>query len=148
MSESKASYQQKGHFDLEYGVTRLLNFKKLVGNKGESIAEDYLKQKGYKIIQKNYRCRFGEIDIIAKDQDTIVFVEVRTKQNDNFGSPQDSITPAKIEKISKTSLSFIQEKKFAGFSYRFDFIAITFSQGKPNIEHIENAFIPIDRYMF
>lgn len=126
----------------------LLNFKKLVGNKGESIAEDYLKRKGYKIIRKNYRCRFGEVDIIARDNDTIVFIEVRTKQNDNFGSPQDSITPAKIEKISKTSLSFIQEKKLTGFSYRFDFIAITFPQGKPNIEHIENAFVPSNRYMF
>lgn len=148
MKGSKASCQQKGFFNPEYGVIGLLNFKKLVGNKGENIAESYLKQKGYKIIQKNYRCRFGEIDIIAKDNDTIVFAEVRTRRNDNFGSPQDSITPAKIEKISKTSLYFIQEKKLEGFSYRFDFIAITFSQGKPNIEHIENAFMPSNRYMF
>ncbi len=148
MNGLKASYQQKGHFNLEYGEIRLLNFKKRIGNKGESIAEEYLKQKGYKIIQRNYRCRFGEIDIIAKDGNTVVFTEVRTKQNNNFGSPQESITPAKIEKISKASLSFIQEKKMAGFSYRFDLIAITFSQGRQNIEHIENAFMPSNGYMF
>jgi len=126
----------------------LSDFRKRVGNKGESIAEDYLKQKGYKIIHRNYRCKFGEIDIIAKDDDTIVFTEVRTKRNDNFGSPQDSITSTKIDKISKTALSFIQEEKLTGYSYRFDFIAITFSQGKPNIEHIENAFVLNGGYMF
>jgi len=126
----------------------LSDFRKRVGNKGESIAEDYLKQKGYKIIHRNYRCRFGEIDIIAKDDDTIVFTEVRTKQNDNFGSPQDSITSTKIDKIAKTALSFIQEKKLTGYSYRFDFIAVKFSQGRPNIEHIENAFVLNGGYMF
>jgi putative endonuclease len=127
-------------------VIKLSDFRKQVGNKGESLAEDYIKRKGYKIIQRNYRCRLG--DIIAKDDDTIVFIEVRTKQNENFGSPQDSVTSTKINKISKTALSFIQEKNLSGFSYRFDFIAITFSQGKPNIEHIENAFMPSGRYMF
>jgi putative endonuclease len=129
-------------------VIKLSDFRKQVGNKGESLAEDYIKRKGYKIIQRNYRCRLGEIDIIAKDGDTIVFIEVRTKQNENFGSPQDSVTSTKINKISKTALSFIQEKNLSGFSYRFDFIAITFSQGKPNIEHIENAFMPNGIYMF
>ena len=129
-------------------MIKLSDFKKQVGNKGESLAENYIKRKGYKIIQRNYRCRLGEIDIIAKDDDTIVFIEVRTKQNENFGSPQDSVTSTKISKISKTALRFIQEKNLSGFSYRFDFIAITFSQGKPNIEHIENAFMPNGRYMF
>ena len=126
----------------------LSDFRKQVGNKGESLAEDYIKRKGYNIIQRNYRCRLGEIDIIAKDDDTIVFIEVRTKQNENFGTPQDSVTSTKMSKISKTALSFIHEKNLSGFSYRFDFIAITFSQGKPNIEHIENAFMPNGRYMF
>jgi putative endonuclease len=129
-------------------VSGLSDYRKQVGNKGESLAEDYIKRKGYKIIQRNYRCRLGEIDIIAKDDDTIVFIEVRTKQNENFGSPQDSVTSTKINKISKTALRFIQEKNLSGYSYRFDFIAITFSQGKPNIEHIENAFMPSGRYMF
>jgi putative endonuclease len=126
----------------------LSDYKKQIGNKGESLAEDYIKRKGYEVIHRNYRCKLGEIDIIAKDGDTIVFIEVRTKQNENFGSPQDSVTSTKISKISKTALSFIQEKNLSGYSYRFDFIAITFSQGKPNIEHIENAFMPSGRYMF
>ena len=129
-------------------MSKLSDYRKQVGNKGESLAEDYIKRKGYKIIQRNYRCRLGEIDIIAKDDDTIVFIEVRTKQNENFGSPQGSVTSTKKSKISKTALSFIQEKNLSGYSYRFDFIAITFSQGKPNIEHIENAFMPNGRYMF
>jgi len=133
---------------LDIGVIRLSDYKKRVGNKGESIAEDYLKRKGYEIIHRNYRCRLGEIDIIAKDDDTIVFIEVRTKQNRNYGTPQDSVTPMKMDKISKTALSFIQGKNLTGFSYRFDFIAVTYSQGKPNIEHIENAFVPSGRYMF
>jgi len=119
-------------------------YKKQFGNKGEKIAEDFLRNKGYKIIQRNYRCAFGEIDIIAEYIDTIIFVEVRTKSTDNFGSPQDSITSSKIDKISKTAIMYIQEKNLIDQACQFDVIAITYKTGKPNISHIENAF-EIDR---
>jgi len=128
----------------------LLNYKKQVGDKGEKLAEDFLKRKGFNIIQRNYRCKLGEIDIIAEQDDVIVFVEVRTKRTESFGIPQSSITSGKISRITKTALSYIQEKELFDRSCRFDVIAITFPQKskEPNIEHIENAFEMNRMYMY
>ncbi len=66
---------------------------------GEKLARDFLKERGYHIIETNYRCPHGEIDIVAKDKDSLVFIEVRAKRSLEFGSPEKSITPAKKEKI-------------------------------------------------
>jgi len=131
-------------------VDRLLGYKKQVGDKGEKYAEDFLKRKGYNIIQRNYRCKLGEIDIIAEYDNTIVFVEVRTKRTESFGIPQYSITSGKMSRITKTALSYIQEKELFERSCRFDVIAITFPQKSkvPNIEHIENAFELDRKYMY
>jgi len=130
-------------------VNPLPNYRKQVGDKGEKLAEDFLKRNGYKITQRNYRCRLGEIDIIAQQDDVIVFVEVRTKQTESFGLPQYSITSGKISRITKAALSYLQEKELAGCTCRFDVIAITFPNGsrEPRIEHIENAFELNRRYM-
>jgi len=120
----------------------MLNFRKKIGNEGEKLAEKYLKRKGYKIIQKNYRCKLGEIDIIAEQNKVIVFVEVRTKQSEKLGLPQYSINTAKKGQISKAALWYIKEKKIVNQTCRFDVIAITYPSNsqEPHIEHIENAF--------
>jgi len=81
--------------------TGCLITKSRSGDKGEKLAENFLKRKGYNIIQRNYRCKLGEIDIIAELDDVIVFVEVRTKRTESFGIPQYSITSSKIGKITK-----------------------------------------------
>lgn len=116
--------------------------KKQVGDKGEDIASDFLINKGYEVIQRNYRCRFGEIDIIAEYNGIIIFVEVKTRHTASFGTPQESITSSKIRKISKTAILYAQEKNLIEQSYRFDVIAITYPKYslEPNILHIENAF--------
>ena len=120
----------------------MLDGRKELGAKGEKLAAKFLKRKGYKIVQRNYRCRLGEIDIIAEQDRSIIFVEVRSKQSERFGPPQYSITRAKRGQISKTALCYIKEKRLVERSCRFDVIAITFSpeSRKPEIEHIENAF--------
>lgn len=123
-------------------------FRKQVGDKGEDTASDFLMNKGYKIIQRNYRCMYGEVDIIAEYDEAIIFVEVRTRRSNSFGTPQDSITPSKINKISKTALCYIQEKCFSDRSCRFDVIAITYSKGIQNITHIENAFGLSNEYSY
>jgi putative endonuclease len=124
--------------------------RKKLGSKGEKLAAKFLKRKGYRIVHRNYRCRLGEIDIIAKQDDTIIFVEVRTKQTDEFGAPQYSITAAKKGHISKVALWYIKENKLINQSCRFDVVAITFSENsrKPDIEHIENAFQLSRRYNY
>ena len=121
-----------------------------LGIKGEKRAGRFLKRKGYKIIQRNYSCKLGEIDIIARQKDTIVFVEVKTRQTEEFGAPQYAITAAKRNHISKVALCYIREKELMRQSCRFDVVAVTFSPGsrKPKIEHIENAFELSRKYTY
>lgn len=128
----------------------MLDSRKEVGNKGEKLAAKFLKRKGYKIIQRNYKCKLGEIDIIAEQDRTIVFVEVKTRRTQEFGPPQNAITAAKRSQISKVALFYIREKKLVDQSCRFDVIGITFSpeSRKPRIEHIENAFQLSRRYTY
>jgi putative endonuclease len=128
----------------------MLNSRKELGAKGENLAVKFLKRRGYKIVQRNYRCKLGEIDIIAERSKTLVFVEVRTKQTEEFGPPQYSITAAKRGQISRVALCYIREKKLVEQSCRFDVIAITFSSEsrRPRIEHIENAFELSRRYTY
>lgn len=107
---------------------------KQIGDLGEKLAEKYLKKEGYEIIEKNFRTRFGEIDIIAIDEDTLVFVEVKAKRGDRFGDPGEMITPQKIEKIKRTAKHFLTEKDLCDISWRIDAILIR----KEKIEHIKN----------
>jgi len=115
--------------------------RKELGNAGEKLARDFLKKKGYKIREANYRCREGEIDIIARKKDCLVFVEVRTKASAGFGSPEESVTFAKKEKIIASALTYMSEHQDLPESWRIDFVAVELDQnGKATrIELIENA---------
>jgi putative endonuclease len=114
--------------------------KKDKGKIGEDIAVKFLSRKGYKILKRNYRYGHGEIDIIAMDKDVLIFVEVRVKFSDKFGSPEDSVTIKKREQLKKIASAFIQMNEMNFSECRFDVIGITFKDGKFNINHIENAF--------
>jgi putative endonuclease len=128
----------------------MLDSAKEVGAKGEKLAAKFLKRKGYKVIQRNYKCKLGEIDIVAEHDGTIVFVEVKTRQTQEFGPPQYAVTAAKRGQISKVALSYIRDKKMVDQSCRFDVIGITFQSEshKPEIDHIENAFQLSRRYTY
>ena len=108
---------------------------------GEKLARDFLKKKGYKIHGTNYRCREGEIDIVAQKKDCLVFVEVRTKSSAGFGSPEESVTSAKKEKLIASALTYLSEHRDSPESWRIDFVAVELDQnGKASrIELIENA---------
>ncbi|MFA4915644.1 MAG: YraN family protein [Syntrophales bacterium] len=110
------------------------------GKRGEEIAVKYLKKAGYKIIECNYRCLFGEIDIIAKDKKTIVFVEVKTRKSEKFGDPQLSVGFEKQKKISRISLNYIEEKRLHDCDARFDVVAVKMLPEGNKIELIQNAF--------
>jgi putative endonuclease len=114
--------------------------KKGKGKIGEDMAVKFLSRKGYKILKRNYRYGHGEIDIIAMDKDVLIFVEVRVKFSDKFGSPEDSVTIKKREQLKKIASAFIQMNEVNFSECRFDVIGITFKDGKFNINHIENAF--------
>lgn len=97
--------------------------KQSLGNYGENIAERFLQSKGFEILARNTRLKKGEIDLIVKDGNTTVFVEVKTRSNTNFGDPLSSITPRKFYNFQKTAQ--IYRKKYKIFDYRFDLIGIT-----------------------
>jgi len=95
------------------------------GSLNEQVAMDYLISKGLALITSNYRSRFGEIDLIMSDQNTLVFVEVRYRRSNTFGGATMSVTPAKQRKIALTALQFLQRNKKTAQQCRFDVIAIS-----------------------
>jgi len=115
--------------------------RKEIGAIGENLATDYLKKHGYKIIQRNFRCREGEIDIIAQKGDCLVFVEVRTKRNTAFGTPEESVTLSKREKLISLANAYLQAYDKPPQSWRIDVVAVELGPNKKvlRLEHIENA---------
>ena len=110
--------------------------KREIGKQKEDLAVEYLKRKGYKIIKQNFHTKSGEIDIIAKDKNTLVFIEVRSKSYKDFGTPEETIDKQKQRKIIKTAKIFLKNHNLDYDEIRFDVISIL----KENINHIENAF--------
>jgi len=118
----------------------MLNQRQQFGKDSESVAVRHLKKNGYKILQQNYRNKLGEIDIIAKDKQTLVFVEVKARKSAHFGSPKWAVTPKKQRKISKVALYYLKATRQSNVKARFDVVAISSLQNKPRIEIIKNAF--------
>ena len=109
---------------------------KVLGSKGEVLASQILKQKGYQIVATNFSNHLGEIDVIAKQEDTLVFVEVKTRQNKAFGEPCEAVNKLKQAHIKRTAELYIMETKLYSLQPRFDVIEIY----KNTINHIEDAF--------
>jgi putative endonuclease len=116
------------------------NQRQQYGRESESIAVRHLKKNGYKILEQNYRNRLGEIDIIAKDKDTLVFVEVKARRSAGYGSPKWAVTPKKQRKISMVALYYLKAARQPKAKARFDVVAICSSCDNPEIEIIKNAF--------
>ncbi len=114
--------------------------RKSLGARGEDMAVDFLKKKGYTILCRNYRCRSGEIDIVARKKKTLCFVEVKTRRTRNFGPPQEAVTQRKQYKIGRVAQDFLQRYSLENRPARFDVVAVDFSTGDALIELIENAF--------
>ncbi len=114
----------------------------LTGHLGEKLARDFLKKKGYKILETNYRCSEGEIDIVSRQRDSLVFVEVRTKSNLDFGTPQESITVTKRNHLERSAYNYLKSHPDSPESWRIDFIAVELDANgqMKKIEHLENAF--------
>ena len=108
---------------------------------GEKLAKDFLKKRGYHIFETNYRCPEGEIDIVAKHKDYLAFIEVRTKKSLEFGSPEESITPTKMQRLRAVASHYRQNHDNLPLLWRIDVVAIELNQkGKlSRIELIENA---------
>jgi putative endonuclease len=113
--------------------------KKLLGREGEDLAARFLVKQGYRILERNYSTRTGEIDLIALHDGAVVFVEVKTRSNDAFGAPELAVTPRKQQRMVKAALAYIRYKKLHQVPCRFDVVAITTAAGQ-EVELIRNAF--------
>ncbi|HZK43798.1 MAG TPA: YraN family protein [Syntrophomonadaceae bacterium] len=114
--------------------------KRKLGIKGEDMATEYLKKKGYKIITRNFYTRYGEIDIICEKAGALVFVEVKTRRSTTYGTPEEAMTARKIEHFKKAALIYLDKEKRFFKELQFDFIGILIQAGDIEINHITNAF--------
>ena len=118
----------------------MTNKQQKLGENSETLAAWFLRQNGYKIIEQNYRNRMGEIDIIAQDRKTIVFVEVKSRRSVRYGSPKFAVTPKKQRTMSRVALYYLKTTKQTDAKARFDVVAIISNRDEPQIEIVKNAF--------
>ena len=119
---------------------------KETGQKGEILAEAFLKKKGYRIVERNFKCKFGEIDLIAYKKKVLSFVEVKTRLSSDFGEPFDASNKAKQKKLSRLADYYIYKKKIpSSVPCQFDVVAILLDKDNPEIQFIPNAFISLKK---
>lgn len=114
--------------------------KREYGNRGEKRVCGYLESIGIKVKERNFNTRFGEIDIIAEDGDTIVFVEVKTRTNLNYGYPAESVTLKKQQKLVKTAKEYVLRNNLTDWDFRFDIAEVIKLNNTYNVNLIKNAF--------
>lgn len=117
-----------------------------LGILSEEKATGFLKANGYKILGRNYKTRLGEIDIIAKDKDTICFVEVKSRSSDRYGFALEAVSRLKQKQISRVALTFLKEKSLLDKKARFDVVALDYSGAKEKISLIKDAFELDERF--
>lgn len=111
---------------------------RIVGRFGESIAEQYLTKQKYKIVDRNFYCHYGEIDLIVWDGESVIFVEVKSRKDDKYGMPREAVNWRKQQKIVKCATYWLYKNKQTGVPVRFDVIEILGN----NVNHIKDAFRP------
>ncbi|MBI2872771.1 MAG: YraN family protein [Chloroflexi bacterium] len=110
-----------------------------LGTRGERAAERYLASLGYEIVERNYRCPWGEVDLVTRDGPSLVFVEVRTRRSHTFGSAEESVTRAKAKRIMATAATYLQEHGMDGEPWRIDLVAVDMDGSQQRLRHIPNA---------
>ncbi len=117
------------------------NLRGRLGASGEELAARRMKKLGFAVVDRNWRCHAGEIDLVARKGPLLVFVEVKTRKSDRFGPPQNAVTARKKAKIEQLAGIYVKTKKLEDLKVRFDVIAIRWNEGGgSDMEHIEAAF--------
>jgi putative endonuclease len=112
-----------------------------LGRTGEDLACAELRRRGYAILDRRYRTRSGELDIVARDGPTLVFVEVKTRRSDRFGTPLEAVTPAKRRQVVAMAADYLANRRLGPAGCRFDVAAVTFDdRGAPAVEIVTDAF--------
>jgi putative endonuclease len=115
--------------------------RRTLGTLGENLAVGHLLERGYVVLERNYRCRDGEVDIVARDGDRLAFVEVRARRTQTYGTPEESVTLRKQERLACVARNYLQEKGFADVDWGIDVVALEFTSGGvlKRMELIRNA---------
>lgn len=114
--------------------------RRVLGSDGEKAAEEFLRRRRYTIVERNYRCRAGEVDLVALDGDTIVFVEVKTRRGEGFGSPLDAVDRRKQRQVYRAAQQFLVEHRLDDRAARFDVVGVWWEGGRVVCELVQNAF--------
>jgi putative endonuclease len=114
--------------------------KKILGKKGEDTAAQFLEGKGYEIVARNYHVKRQEIDIVAKEKETYVFVEVKSRSSSDFGFPEDFVSAQQEGRIRNAATHFLVEQNITAKHIRFDVVSVLVSENNMEIEHFEDAF--------
>jgi len=115
-----------------------------LGRRGEEISVEFLRKQGYKIMDRNYRCPQGEIDIVAKDKDVLCFVEVKTRRTEKYGLPAEAVNCHKQEKLARVALTYLKEKNISQQELRFDVVSVY----PDRIEIMKDAFLVTKDYIY
>ncbi len=118
----------------------MVDARRIFGNSSEELAANYLIDLGYKIIERQYSNKLGEIDLIALDGREIVFVEVKARKSKEFGYPEEAVTPHKLRKIGNTGLVYLRANGLESSDYRIDVIAIEFYESPPKVTHLKAVY--------
>jgi putative endonuclease len=111
-----------------------------LGRRGELLAAELLQACGLTIVERNFRCRAGEIDLVALDGQTVVFVEVRSRRGDRAGTPVESVDPRKQARVTRVARHFLARRGLDDRDVRFDVVGIRFDAEPPAVEHLRGAF--------
>lgn len=111
-----------------------------LGEKGEALAAEFLEAGGYQILHRRYRFGRGDVDIIARQGKTVVFVEVKTRTTGAYGEPEDAVTPDKIRRIRRIASAYLSGRSLSDCDCRIDIIGVTFESGKPVFRHTRDIY--------
>jgi putative endonuclease len=119
--------------------------RRTLGERGEAAAARYLRRLGYRIVGRRVRTRLGEIDLVAVDGRTVVFVEVKTRRSDQQGHPSEAVDLAKQRRLTRLATAYLKRRRLLHCAARFDIVAVTWpDRGRPRIEHFRHAFEAAD----
>jgi putative endonuclease len=117
--------------------------RKRLGRWGEGVAASHLEAAGYAIVERNWRCAAGEIDLVARDRETVVFVEVKTRRGRAFGAPEEALTPRKAQKLMALGAQYVYERALGDVNWRIDLVAVELDERGVFLrcDHITNAVL-------
>ena len=117
-----------------------MNQRGILGKDGEDVAAAHLQSRGYRVLERNFRCDAGEIDIIAERDGALVFCEVKTRRTDRWGQPSEAVHPRKQARIRRLAAAWLGASGRRAHSIRFDVVSVVVEPGASRLEHIEDAF--------